>query len=266
MFRPFSPRHFASAALCALLLATSSVAQAQYYQSNDPDSETSPASLGNAALDVRISQLEEQMRALRGTVEQLSNQNTQLKAQLDKMTADTQYRLNALEQKSSGAPAGAAPAAGNPSDQLQPTQNPSEDNGADAGASSSQQFASPRDHYNYAYKLLIQAKYPEAGASFADFTRQYPHDPLIGNGFYWLGETYYVRRDYVKAADSFRQGYEAMPSGPKAADNLLKLAMSLNAMDKNKEACIVLKQISTKFSSSSTASRADQESNRIGCE
>ena len=31
-------------------------------------------------------------------------------------------------------------------------------------------------------------------------------------------------RDFVNAADNFRQGFEALPEGPKAADNLLKMA------------------------------------------
>ena len=60
-----------------------------------------------------------------------------------------------------------------------------------------------------------------------------------------------------------------MPQGPKAGDNLLKLAMSLDALNRDKEACVVLKQIIVKFKQSSTSpllsAKADQESKRIGC-
>jgi tol-pal system protein YbgF len=265
MFRPLTGLAFTALLASALSLP----AQAQYSDSSDTPPEVS----NTARMDVRISQLEEQMRRMEGTIEQLSFENKQLKGQLDKSAADTQYRLQALEKQAASAqqPAAPAPAAGQPpadnADQMQPVQPaPGAENRVDTASPASPQFASARDHYNYAFRLMNQAKYAEAGSSFAAFTHQYPHDPLIGNAFYWLGETYYVRRDYVRAADNFRQGYEAMPSGPKAADNLLKLAMSLEALKKDKEACVVLRQVASKYDGAgSVKPRAEQEMNRIGC-
>ncbi len=230
----------------------------------DSDSENN-ADANIARLQVRITQLEEQIRKLQGMVEQASFENRQLKTQMDKANADIEYRLSALEKKQTAdnpqPPSSPAPAE---SGKLAPVE-PS--GGKEEPSVNLPKFANSRDHYNYAFKLLNQAKYPEAGSAFSAFTKAYPRDPLIGNAWYWLGETYYVRRDYVKAADDFRQGYEAMPTGPKASDNLLKLAMSLNAMKKDKEACIVLKQVATKFGSSSKTmrQRAEQEMNTIGC-
>ncbi len=138
---------------------------------------------------------------------------------------------------------------------------------ADDGESKTD-FASPRDHYNYAFRLLNQTQYPEAAAAFDSFTKKYPKDPLVGNAYYWEGETYYIRRDYVNAADNFRQGFEALPEGPKAPDNLFKLAVSLDALNRDKEACVVLGQVVTKFKKNSTSvtDKADQEQKRIGCQ
>ncbi len=125
----------------------------------------------------------------------------------------------------------------------------------------------PREQYNQAFRLLNQTRYDEAGAAFESFTKKHPDDPLIGNAYYWLGETRYIQRDYVKAADSFRQGFEVLPSGPKAPDNLLKLAMTLRALNRNDDACTVLGQIKVKFKNSSTSllDKAEQERTRIGC-
>ena len=120
--------------------------------------------------------------------------------------------------------------------------------------------------------LFIGEQYHQAIVSYYESSpsgvKQYPKDPLAGNAFYWLGETFYVRRDYVKAADSFRQGFEALPSGPKAPDNLLKLSMSLNALKRDKEACVVLKQLVSKFgkTSAATKDKAQAEISRIGCQ
>lgn len=125
----------------------------------------------------------------------------------------------------------------------------------------------PREHYNRAFRLLNQTRYDEAGKAFQNFTKKYPDDPLIGNAYYWLGETRYIQRDYNKAADSFREGFEVLPNGPKAPDNLLKLAMTLRALNRNDDACVVLGQIKVKFKDSSTSllEKAEQERTRIGC-
>lgn len=125
----------------------------------------------------------------------------------------------------------------------------------------------PREHYNRAFRLLNQTRYEEAGSAFEQFTKKFSDDPLIGNAYYWLGETRYIQRDYVKAADSFRQGFEALPNGPKAPDNLLKLAMTLRALNRNDDACTVLGQIKVKFKNSSTSllEKVEQERTRIGC-
>lgn len=125
----------------------------------------------------------------------------------------------------------------------------------------------PRDLYDQGFRLLNQTDYSGAEEAFKAFTEQFPSDPLIGNAWYWLGETYYVRRNYVQAADSFRRGYEVLEEGPKAGDNLLKLAMSLAAMQKDQEACVVLKQVDKNYGENSKTLRnkARQELNRLGC-
>lgn len=238
------------------------------------DSDTPTADVNTARLQVKFSQLEEQIRKLQGMVEQVSYDNRQIKAQIDKSNSDVDFRLDALEKAQQAAPQ-QQPAQQNPdspqsdSGKLHPVEAaaPAESNTPEPIAPLPK-FPNSRAHYNYAFKLLNQGdKYAEAGNAFAAFTKAYPKDPLIGNAYYWLGETYYVRRDYVKAADNFRQGYEAMPTGPKAADNLLNLAKSLNAIKKPKEACIVLKQVVVKFGSSSNSmkSRAEQDMNTFGC-
>jgi tol-pal system protein YbgF len=126
---------------------------------------------------------------------------------------------------------------------------------------------SARDLYNAAFKQLNQTNYEQAEKLFSQFTQRFPKDALIGNAWYWLGESHYVQRDYVKAADSFRNGYTKLPAGPKAGDNLLKLGMTLAAMKKTPEACVVLKQVEKKFAANSEAIKAKtrQEISRLGC-
>ena len=239
--------------------------------------ESAPAATGDAGaaisnpaqLEVRLSGIEEQMRSLRGKMEENENGVRKMNEALDKFQKDTEFRFNELSAgnklvaaDAAAAKPGAAPA---PSGTAAGASKPAVAT-ADAEPAQSN-FASPREHYNYAFRLLNQTQYEASAASFEAFTKKYPKDPLIGNAYYWEGETYYIRRDYVNASDNFRKGFESMPEGPKAADNLLKLAMSLDAMKHDKEACLVLQQISTKFkkSAASVADKAEQEQKRIGC-
>lgn len=257
-----------TALLAALTLCVSSASYAASARYQEDDDDVVASESGVARMQVRINQLEEQMRRLQGAVEQVTFENRQLKTQLEKSKGDMDFRLTELEKGGAAAPAPAAaplaaPAAANDEEEGEPQAAAP----ASASAAPLPSFTTAHEHYSYAFRLMNQAKYAEAGSAFEAFTKRYPKDALIGNAFYWLGETYYVRKDNVNAADYFRQGYEAMPTGPKAADNLLKLAMALGGLNKDKEACVVLQQVSTKYgkASGSIKARAEQELSRMGC-
>lgn len=269
-----------------------------------------PAGGGTSAaqLEVRLSNIEDQMRKLQGKLEESDFRNKKLSESLDKLQRDVDFRFGELSKSPGAQPADTKPAPAPDSkadakadakpeaktetktvDKIEPktektiavatkTDVPDQPTtGGDGvlrapddaakGKDANAELTSPREHYDHAFHLLNQTKYEDAASAFDSFIKKYPKDPLVGNAYYWQGETFYIRRDYVNAADNFRQGFEALPDGPKAADNLLKLAMSLDALNRNKEACVVLQQIVTKFKKSSTnvTAKADQERKRIGC-
>lgn len=245
---------------------------------------TSVQAQSNADLELRLAAIEEALRDLRGSVEENDYRVRKLSKDMERFQKDTEFRFNEIDgigdssAASLNAPAEAtAPAVNATADTMrdmprtpinQPMTQTSAGDGMLRGPTYQHpDYSSPRDLYNYAFRLLNQTKYDQSADAFANFITQYPNDPLIGNAYYWQGETYYIRRDYVKAADSFRQGFEVLPNGPKAPDNLLKLSMSLSAIDRNQEACIVLGQILSKYSkqSVSVTQKARQEQQRIGC-
>jgi len=228
------------------------------------------ASGGDAGIQVQLDELREQLRAMNGKIEETQFKIKNVEAQLQLQQKDAEFRFKALE--TAGAPAAAAAPAAAPAASATPaTAAPQPTMGGEANAAptapaATSAFATSKEHYNYALALMNKAQYKEAGDSFADFVKQYPKDPLAGNVFYWLGETWYVRSDYVKAADSFRQGFEAMPQGNKAPDNLLKLAMSLGQMKQQKQSCVVLAQLLKKFSGPEIVrARATREQEKQAC-
>lgn len=245
----------------------------------------SPASGGAASgiagnTEVRFTQLAEELRQLRGQVEQAQYEARQTREAFEKYRGDTDYRLQALEQKivameSAAATAAATPSATPPTGEtvVPVEETPSapasyqREEAATTPAPTGRDFPNSNAHYSHAFKQLNDKDYAASAASFDQFVKKYPNDPLTGNAYYWLGESYYARGDFTRAAEGFRKGFEVNPDGQKAPDNLLKLAMSLGKVKRTKEACVVLQQITTKYGDSSprTATKATQQISELGC-
>jgi tol-pal system protein YbgF len=126
---------------------------------------------------------------------------------------------------------------------------------------------SPKQLYETAYGYLMQRDYGAAQAAFEDFLKRYPKDSLAGNAEYWLGEAHFVRGEYKDAAGSFLKGYKNYGGNARAADSLLKLAMSLDRMGQKDAACSSFAELSTRFPDApdNVKSRAKTERQRIGC-
>lgn len=233
---------------------------------------------------VRMSELERQISDLTGRVEELQFQNRQLADQLERALNDIEFRLGDLEGGGSGdlgagggaaAPAAPPPAAPQPPGGFDvmappPAEPPPGLLGVVPPAEPARGLlpqGDPTAEYGNAYALLEQRDFPGAEAAFQRFLRGNPGHPLAGNAQYWLGETYYVRGRFNEAAVAFAQNYQLYPTGPKAADSLLKLGMSLAALGQRTDACQIYSQLRVEFPSASTAvlRRAEQERDRLQC-
>ena len=118
-------------------------------------------------------------------------------------------------------------------------------------------------HYEEAQEHLTQKDYPEAERTLKNLLHRYPSDPLAVNAHYWLGEIYYIQKEYRRAATAFGETYklyqklnrssdakdqQARKVGfAKAPEALVKLALSLKALGKKEEACITLDQLRSEF-------------------
>ncbi|MCW9034471.1 MAG: tol-pal system protein YbgF [Rhodospirillales bacterium] len=134
------------------------------------------------------------------------------------------------------------------------------------------QVAAPKtltvaEQYNNARKFLMTGNFDEAEVALTEFLKDNPKDKLAGNARYWLGETHYVRGDYLKSAEIFLEGYRLDPKGNKAADGLLKLGMALGNLDKKREACATFSKLGKEFprAPSKIKKASDREKKRNGC-
>lgn len=127
---------------------------------------------------------------------------------------------------------------------------------------------SVQDRYAFAFGLLRKADYDQAEKALSEFISAHGNDPLAHNAHYWLGETFYVRAQYARAAEVFLDAFQKSPAGAKAPDTLLKLGMSLAQLDKKKEACASFTKLTRDYPRASNAIKrtVQRESQRIGCQ
>lgn len=228
-----------------------------------PTSGAGATTVGTAAqLEVSLAQIHEEMRYLRGQIEELTHHQAQLHSSMKRLEKDADLRLEALERSATAATlqAGGQPPVSAPTVDAADTAAPETPANVDNGRSANEAYQS-------AFDALNNGQYPQAEQQFSQFITRYPDHNLIGNAYYWLGETFYVQERYDEAADQFRQGFQVLPEGPKAPENLLRLGMTLNVLERKKEACIILGQLLTKYKgrSESTLRKASRESEKLGC-
>jgi len=165
--------------------------------------------------------MQSEVQALRNQVEQLQNDNEQLKQQGKDQYLDLDSRLQRFEA-APVAPAnpGVAPPIAPPRAASAAPANsrpPSSGSSTPALNSGSEQAA-----YESALAALRKGDYVESSRGFQNYLNDYPGGSLAPNAWYWLGESYYATQNYPIALKSFETLLEQFPDSPKAADALLK--------------------------------------------
>ncbi len=236
-------------------------------------------------LSRRLDALEAQQRELRGNGELLQNASDGLRKQQRDLYADLDRRIGALEGSwRAGAGAGAAGAAGGGA---LPGTNPGMSPGTTAGASpgaagagatapaggatGASAGAGPaasdeQAAYGRAFDLLKTGDYAGATRAFGQFMKDYPQGSLVDNAQYWLGEAYYVTRDFDQAEIAFRAVGERWPGSRKAPDALLKLGYTQVEQKHPGEARVTLGQVVQRFPGSEAARLAADKLSKLTAE
>jgi tol-pal system protein YbgF len=235
------------------------------------DSQNHRALLAN--MEIRLGAIDHEFRKLTGQVEEMNHRQKQLKTQFENFKADVELRfqdinsgvMQPVEGDSQVQPSGVDVA---PPTIIIEDENPQVAPTVEASPEPVLLSSDgPDDSYEQAFGLLRRGNFDGAQRAFTAFLDKYSDHDLAGNAQYWLGETYYARRDYTNAAASFLKGYQDYSTGHKAPDSLLKLGMSLAAMEQVDEACLVFEDIVVRYhdASQSILDSAIREVERNGC-
>jgi tol-pal system protein YbgF len=214
-------------------------------------------------MELRLSAVEDQMRILTGKFEQLDYAINRLDKTLQRLQSDYDVRITNLEKRPIPQP---TPSRTEKKEALEKIKA-QEAEYLEGEEKEESEDLSVQEQYDRAFSLLRRADFSAAEDAFSDFIKRNPKDKLVENAKYWHAETFYVRNRFGDAAIAFADTYEHNPEGTKAPDSLLKLAMSLAAINRKEDACRTLDALKSKYPKApmTIRTRTDQERERLKC-
>ena len=219
---------------------------------------TGGAPAGGEAI-LRAQQLQAEVSRLTGKIEELRYRIDQIAADATRRFGDIEFRLTELEGGDLSA-LGETPPVGGGTGETGPTL------GGDVAAAEPQVSVSERGDLDRAIRDVQQGRFDQAEDRLRRFLSDYPASPLEGEARYWLGESQFVRGAYAEAARSYLGGFQADRQGPSAAENLLKLGVTLGRLGQTREACLTLAEVRTQFPGQDrVVSEATSEAERLAC-
>jgi tol-pal system protein YbgF len=114
-------------------------------------------------------------------------------------------------------------------------------------------LSSYQDDYDIAFAHLRAGRFLESARAFEGFIQRHPENDLTANAYYWLGESYYVKRQYPQALAAFQALIEKFPTSKKIADAGLKIGYCYYEMDDLTQAEKHLNQVVNSYPNTSIA-------------
>ena len=229
-------------------------------------------SRGLVELFEQVSSLQKQTQQLRGELEVQTHQMESLKKRQRDLYVDIDRRLHRLEtagvQGAGSMPAGAVVTPSVSADKPPVTEGVGttpDKAGMAAGAAPAPTLdpVAERKDYDSALAILNELRYDEAATAFRGFLKKYPGSSYADNAQYWLGEVYYVTRDFKAALKEFGTLLKGYPDSPKVAGAMLKMGYSHYELKDWKAAAQMLGQVVRRFPGASTAKLAQERLERM---
>ena len=179
-------------------------------------------------LSQRIESQQQELRQLRGRIEELQNDNTRLQQQQRDLYGDLDRRLTEASSRAAAAP-------------------------AMTGGGGDEQAL-----YDRALEALDRRDFAGAADGLRSLAATYPDGALADNTQYWLGEVYYVTREYDHAAAAFQRVLDRWPDSRKAPDALLKLAYTQLEQGNREAGRANLQQVIARYPGTDPAQKASE--------
>lgn len=216
-----------------------------------------------AQLLQRVQALEEQVRSLRGQVEEIANQTQRQNAEMAKQLGDLNFQL----QQGGGRPSGAAPSAAAPPPRT--TSPPPANLGSappPAAAPGPPVRRTPEIALQEGHAALARRDYAAAESAAREVLQGSRTSPRAYDAQFLLAQALAGQRNYAQAAIAYDDTYNRSKTGGHAPDALLGLANALTGIGEKRAACETLTKLAAEFPRSTEAREgAPAVRQRAGC-
>lgn len=117
--------------------------------------------------------------------------------------------------------------------------------------------------YDGAFELLKQSRYNDAIIEFRSMIGQFPNGALADDAQYWIGEAYYVTRDFESALDAFSTVVNRYPDSQRVPEALLKQGYVQAELGRPAAARETLNQVISRYPGSRVAISAETRLSKI---
>lgn len=116
----------------------------------------------------------------------------------------------------------------------------------------------PDNNYKLALDTLRSGEISRGRDLFTAFIEQFPGNKLVPNAKYWIGESYYLEKNYEQAIVEFQKVIKEFPGKEKTTAAIFKQALSFRELGDNKSARYLLKELIDKYPKSEEVSLAKE--------
>jgi tol-pal system protein YbgF len=203
----------------------------QALASADADREASVRSM--LGLQMQLDAMNTELRKLRGQNEEFSHNLQDAEKRQKDFYIDLDTRLRRIE-------------AGGPTSTSEPSgsQNGPADPLGETHA------------FEAAYTFYKAENYRSAVSAFSDFLKNYPQSVHEANVHYWMGNSYFLLKDFKNCVNSYELLVSKFPDHPRVAESMLNIAECQLALKSKRGAKKTLRKIITQFPGSDASDKA----------
>lgn len=230
-------------------------------------------SRGLVDLMEQMKSLQRDLQKLRGNIEVQTHNIESMQKRQRELYVDIDRRMHRLESASAGGfPGNMAPTqssgmsgTGFPVTTMSNPSTSSADSAMPGAAVDAVALTPPseRRDYDAALEILKQGRYNEAASAFQGFLKKYPGSSYADNAQYWLGEVYYVTRQFPAALTEFNTVLNKYADSSKVADAQLKIGYIQYEMKQWTEARDALNRVVQGYPGTTSSRLAQERLDRI---
>ena len=236
---------------------------------------------------LKLNEIEDQFRELTNKFEEVNFKLDKLSTRVTKIQSDTQLRFSDIEngtnlkpkEKSAQLPGTSKPQDFGASPGYQTTNLPEQQTLNSVESAQTVITEKPdnkesllpdkpaNEQYEFAVSFMKIGDYETAEFALKEFIEKNKDHDLAGSAQYWYGETFRIRQLYSDAATAYLDGYQNYPKSKKAADNLLKLGITMVQLGEKDQGCKMIIGLKKEYpkASKSVLQKAQYEQKKFKC-